>query len=180
MLYDLFNALFEAFRWIVIGIAAMAGIGLVFVGIPAAVGWRRHVRYVNSKEKLRFDKALEAQVATFYDNDKNDFFDNRFFERIQQHVFNNDSPDTSIPVSEPEIDTSIDAVLRDEAMRFFSGEYPIVDQSPTLFEEQIGRRIHELPMNLSADPFPKLLRSVGMDAFLKNTDGDTDGFPELS
>jgi hypothetical protein len=188
MLYDLFFALFEIFKWIIVGTAIMCGLFLLFVVLPAMLFDSRPARHKKRKEKIRFNKELEAQHATFYNNDKNDFFDNEFFERVQEHVFGNiieepfkdqeaafdaDFQQHMDGLPEQMFDSSIDTVLRNEALRFLSGE------APTFFEETVGRQIRELPMNLSADPFPKLLRSKGLDTFFKNTDGNTDGLPKL-
>jgi hypothetical protein len=190
MLYDLFFALFEAFKWIIVGTAIMCGLFLLFVVLPAMLFDTHAPRHERKKEKIRFNKELEAQHATFYKNDANDVFDNKFFERIHEHVFGNiiEEPfkdqeaafDADFQAHMDQIDTSIETVLRDEHLKFLSGKHMVMDEAPTFFEESIGRHIRELPMNLSADPFPKLLRSTGMDTFLKNTNGDTDGFPELA
>lgn len=176
MLYDLFFALWEMFKWLILGTCIMCGLFVLFVVLPAMLFDSRPGRHTQKrKDKIRFNKELEAQHATFYNNDKNDFFDNKFFEKVQEHVFGE-------PVEEPFqdqdgqiFDTSIDAVLRDEAMRFLSGEVPgamqWTDSLPTLFEEKVGEGIMTQQPNILRDSYT---------TFFKNADGNTDGFQQLS
>lgn len=173
MLYDLFCALFEAFKWLIFGIFGMSALGLVCVGIPAFRGQRRHVRYLRTREKMRAKKEFDAHLSTFYTKDSDDA---DFFSNIQKHLFREETETLS---EDPPLlfDTSIDAVLRNEALKFLSGEHMIQDHPPTLFEETLGNTINNSGPFLGQDQ-PRLLRDQTM-TFFKNVDGDTDGFQQL-
>jgi len=172
MLYDLFFALFEAFKWIVVGTAIMFGLFLLFVVLPAMLfDARPPARHERKQEKIRFKKELDAQHATFYSGTED-----TFFESIQEHIFG-EKIEKPFQDPEPIFDSSTDTLLRDEAMRFLAGDINAFVQPPTLFEETVGNVIWNGGEYPGQDQ-PKLLRDK-TTTFLKNTDGDTDGFRKL-